>query len=174
MPSGVGFERMVIGLPQSVADHTSVGAAVDLAERLRIELFAAFVADTGSYALAGSTLAREFCILDLRWQPIERARFLQDLELRADLARQHFAESTKNRNLNARFDVFSRSWWKPVSSNGCRERSRGVHATVLSKGWTKALRLDVERAVRRSRRRMSRPGTEPPRTPRWPPHLCLP
>ena len=43
--SRIGFKRMVVGLPQSVANHTAMNATADLAEFLHIDFLGTFVAD---------------------------------------------------------------------------------------------------------------------------------
>lgn len=101
----IRFKRMVVGLPQSLVSHTAVGVAADLAERLNIELLAAFIADASLSAFAGSALARELRIWDQQWQTIDPAQTLRELESAANIARQRFAENTKSRNVNTRFDI---------------------------------------------------------------------
>jgi len=55
----IGFKRMVVGLPQSMANRAAVETALDLAEFLNIELLATFVADPTLPTLAGLSGARE-------------------------------------------------------------------------------------------------------------------
>ncbi len=101
----VGFKRMVLGLPQNMANHAGVDAAVDLADLLNIELLGTFVADASLRAFAGSLAVRELRVLDQEWQPIDLARISQDLESAANIARRCFAESTKSCTIKTRFDV---------------------------------------------------------------------
>lgn len=106
MSNGTGrFKRMLVGLPQGLADQAAVEAAVQLAESLRIELLATFVADSTLRALAELPAVRELQTWGQQWQPLEPGRLSQDLEQAAIVARWHFAESVKNRTVRTRFDV---------------------------------------------------------------------
>ncbi len=100
-----GFRRMVIGLPQSVANHGAVEAAANLAEFLDIELLATFIADAALLGLAEVSAVRELRTLDQGWQPIELAQITRDLEIAADRARRRFVESVKSRSIKTSFDV---------------------------------------------------------------------
>jgi len=101
-----GFKRMVVGLPQGVADQAAVNAAADLAEFLQIELLAAFVADT-THTLAELSGARELRALDLEWQAIDAERITRDIKSAASLARRRFAEIVGGRSIKSTFDVIA-------------------------------------------------------------------
>jgi len=100
-----GFKRMVVGLPQGLANRAAVEAAVQLAELLRIELLATFIADSTLRALAEFPAVRELRTWGQQWQPLEPTRISQDLEQAASVARWRFAESVKNRSVKTSFDV---------------------------------------------------------------------
>lgn len=105
--TGLEFKRMVIGLPQNLADQAAVDAAAALAELLDIELLATFVADSSLHALAGFPAARELRLLDQAWQAIDLERITRDIERTADVARARFAEAVGRRTIRTRFDVVS-------------------------------------------------------------------
>ncbi len=105
----IGFKRMLVGLPQGMANPASVEAAVDLAEFLQIELLATFVADASLLELAGLTAARELRTLDQEWQPLELARISRDLKSAAGVARRRFADSVKSRTIKTSFDVVAQA-----------------------------------------------------------------
>lgn len=102
---GAIFKRMVVGLPQGLANRAAVEAAVQLAELLRIELLATFIADSTLRALAEFPAVRELRTWGREWQPLEPARISQDLEQAAIVARWCFAESAKNRTVKTSFEV---------------------------------------------------------------------
>lgn len=102
---GARFKRMVVGLPQGLANRAAVEAAVQLAELLRIELLATFIADSTLRALAELPTVRELRTWGQQWQPLEPARISQDLEQAAIVARWCFAESAKNRTVKTSFEV---------------------------------------------------------------------
>ncbi len=102
---GARFKRMVVGLPQGLANRAAVEAAVQLAELLRIELLATFIADSTLRALAEFPAVRELRTWGQQWQPLEPARISQDLEQAAIVARWCFAESVKNRTVKTSFEV---------------------------------------------------------------------
>jgi hypothetical protein len=99
------FKRMVVGLPQSVANHAAVDAAAELAELLRIELVAAYVADPTLAALAEWSGARELRVLDQEWRAINVEQITREVEHAASLARGRFAESVKSRTIKTSFDI---------------------------------------------------------------------
>lgn len=105
-PAG-GFKRMVVGLPQSMANQAAVDVAADLAEFLNIELLATFVADTSLHALAGFPIARELRILDQGWRAIDLAQITRDIEHAASAARRRFAEAVRNRAIKTSFNVIA-------------------------------------------------------------------
>ena len=99
------FKRMLVGLPQGLADQAAVETAVQLAELLRIELLATFIADSTLQALAEFPAVRELHTWGQQWHPLEPARISEDLERAASMARWRFAESVKNRTVKTSFDV---------------------------------------------------------------------
>lgn len=100
-----GFKRMVVGLPQSMINQAGVDAAADLAELLKIELLAAFVADASLHALAGFPGARELRTLEREWQTIDLAQLSRDIEGAASAARQRFADTVRRRAIRSNFDI---------------------------------------------------------------------
>ena len=102
---GIGFKRMVIGLPQSMPDRAAVEAAADLAEFLNIELLATFVADSMLLELAGLPAARELRVLNQEWQTIDVTQIRRELEHATAVARSRFAECVKSRTIKTSFDV---------------------------------------------------------------------
>jgi len=101
------FRRMVVGLPQNIADQRAVDAAADLAEFLDLELLATFVADPALLALAELPAVRELRTLEQSWQAIDLAQITRDIDRAASAARQNFAESVKSRALKTSFDVLA-------------------------------------------------------------------
>lgn len=101
------FKRMVVGLPQSIADQGAVDAAADLAEFLHIELLATFVADSTLRALAEMPAVRELRTLEQGWQAIDVAQITRDIDRAAGVARRRFAESVKSRTIKTSFDVLA-------------------------------------------------------------------
>jgi hypothetical protein len=101
----MGFKRIVVGLPQGLADRAAVEAAADLAEFLRIELLATFIADSSLHTLAALSGAREFRAFDQRWQAIDAAQITREIDRAAGLARQRFVESVGTRAIKTSFDV---------------------------------------------------------------------
>jgi hypothetical protein len=99
------FKRMVVGLPQSVANHGAVDAVAEFAELLRIELVAAYVADPTLAALAEWSGARELRVLDQEWRAINVEQITREVEHAASLARGRFAESVKSRTIKTSFDI---------------------------------------------------------------------
>ena len=104
---GVGFKRMVVGLPQGLANPAAVDAAADLAEFLHIELLATFIADATLPALAELSGVRELRTLDQGWQPIDRAQITRDIDHAISVARRRFAESVRSRAMTTSFDVLT-------------------------------------------------------------------
>ena len=100
-----GFRRVVVGLPQSIANPAAVSAAMDFAEFLNLELLAAFIADTSLDALAGFPAARELRILEREWQAIDPEEIARDIERAAGFARSRFAEAAASRTIKTSFDV---------------------------------------------------------------------
>lgn len=96
---------MVVGLPQSMANHSAVAAAADLAEYLHIELLATFLADKSLAALAAIPAVRELRILDQGWQAIDFAQISRDIDRAASLARRRIAEAVGSREVRTRFDI---------------------------------------------------------------------
>jgi hypothetical protein len=105
--SRIGFKRMVVGLPQSMANSTAMKAAADLAEFLHIDFLGTFVADPSFRALAGLSSVREWRDLDQGWQAIDTAQIERDIEYAISLARRNFAESVGSRRLKTSFDVIT-------------------------------------------------------------------
>lgn len=105
--SGPRFKRMVVGLPQGMGNRSAVAAAADLAEFLRIELVAAFIADATLHDLAGFPAMRELRIFDRQWQPLDVARISRDLEDAVGVARKRFDESVGSRTVKTSFDVLT-------------------------------------------------------------------
>jgi hypothetical protein len=103
--AGMGFKRVVVGLPQGLADQAAVEAAADLAEFLRIELLATFIADSSLHTLAALSGARELRAFDQRWQAIDAAQIAREIGRATDLARRRFAESVGIRAVKTSFDV---------------------------------------------------------------------
>jgi hypothetical protein len=101
----IGFKRMVVGLPQSMANRAAVEAAADLAEFLNIELLATFVSDATLLGLADLPAARELRLLDREWQAIDLTQIRRELEHATTVARRGFAESVKSRTIKTSFDV---------------------------------------------------------------------
>lgn len=101
----MGFKRMVVGLPQGLANQAAVDMAADLAEFLHIELLATFIADSALNALAGLSGARELRTLDQGWQPINVAQIMRDIDRAAILAHWRFAASVRSRAIKTSFDV---------------------------------------------------------------------
>lgn len=101
------FKRMVLGLPQSIADQGAVHAAADLAEFLNLELLATFVADKALLALAELPALRELRTLEQNWQTIDLAQITRDIDRAANLARERFVESVKSRPIKTSFDVLA-------------------------------------------------------------------
>lgn len=104
---GIGFKRMVIGLPQGLATQAAVDAAADLAEFLHIELLATFVADATLPTLAALSGARELRTLEQGWQAIDRGQITRDIDRAIRVARERFAESVKSRAIKTSFDVLT-------------------------------------------------------------------
>lgn len=104
---GLPFKRMVVGLPQGSANQAAVDAAADLAEFLDIELLATFIADATLPALAGLFGARELRTLEQRWQPIDREQIARDIDHAIGVARRHFDESVRSRDIKTSFDVLT-------------------------------------------------------------------
>ena len=105
--AGIGFRRMVLGLPQGSVNRAAVDAAADLAEFLNIELLATYVADPTLPALAGLSGARELRTLGQGWQPIDRAQITCDIDRAVSVARRRFAESVSSRSIKTSFDVLT-------------------------------------------------------------------
>ena len=105
--SGVGFKRMVVGLPQGLANQAAIDAAADLAEFLHIELLATFIADATLPTLAGLSGVRELRTLDQGWQAIDRAQITRDIDRAISVARRRFAESVRSRAMKTSFDVLT-------------------------------------------------------------------
>jgi len=105
--SPTGFKRMVVGLPQNLADQAAIVAAADLAEFLQIELLATFVADASLHDLAGFRPVRELRILDQKWQAIDLAQIGREIEDAAGLARRRFAEAVSRRTNKTSFNVIA-------------------------------------------------------------------
>ena len=101
----LGFKRMLVGLPQSMAGRAAIDAAADLAEFLHIELLATFIADPTLQGLAGFPAMRELRALDQGWQAIDAAQFARDIDHITDIARQRFAETVRSRSIKTGFDV---------------------------------------------------------------------
>jgi hypothetical protein len=99
------FKRMVVGLPQGMANNAAVEAAVDLAESLQIELHATFVADSTLLALAELPAVRELRTLGQGWQSIDLEQITRDIDRAASAARRGFTESVKRRAIKTSFDV---------------------------------------------------------------------
>jgi hypothetical protein len=99
------FKRMVVGLPQGMGNQAAVQAAIDLAERLQIELLGAFIGDTTLLALAGFPAMRELRALDQQWQPFDVERVARELECAAAMARRRFDENARLRTIKTAFDV---------------------------------------------------------------------
>lgn len=104
---GIGFKRMVVGLPQGLANQAAVAAAADLAEFLNIELLATFIADATLPALAELAGARELRALEQEWQAIDPTQIARDIDRAVDVARRHFAESVRTRAIKTSFDVLT-------------------------------------------------------------------
>lgn len=105
MSPPVGFKRVVVGLPQSMADQAAVKVAADFAEFLNIELLATFIVDASLHALAGFPAARELRILELSWQAIDAAQISRDIDRATGLARQRFTEAVATRAIKTGFDI---------------------------------------------------------------------
>jgi len=103
----MGFKRVVVGLPQGLADQAAVEAAADLAEFLRIELLATFIADSSLHTLAALSGARELRAFDQQWQAIDAAQITREIDRATGLARQRFAESVGARAIKTSFDVIA-------------------------------------------------------------------
>ncbi len=99
------FRRMVVGLPQGMANGHGLEAALDLARLLNIELHGAFLCDNALFDLAGFPGPRELRLLEGLWQPIELGRIVQEVKHAAELARRRFTESLGRRGIKAAFDV---------------------------------------------------------------------
>lgn len=104
---GVGFKRMVVGLPQGLANQAAVDATADLAEFLHIELLATFITDATLPTLAGLSAVRELRTLDQGWQAIDRAQITRDIDRAISIARRRFAESVRSRAMKTSFDVLT-------------------------------------------------------------------
>ena len=102
---GIGFKRMVLGLPHGPGHKTEVDVAADLAEFLNIELFAAFVADETLPALAEISGARELRALEQGWRAIDRAQITRDIDQAVGVARRRFAEGASSRGIKTGFNV---------------------------------------------------------------------
>ncbi len=99
------FKRMVVGLPQGMGNEAAVQAAIDLAERLKIELLGAFIADATLLAMTGFPAMRELRMLDQQWQPFDIDRVARELDSAAAMARRSFDESARLRTVKTAFDV---------------------------------------------------------------------
>jgi hypothetical protein len=104
---GTVFKRMVVGLPQSMANNTAVEVAANLAELLHIDLHATFVADSALRALAEFSAVRELRTLGQGWHSIDLARISGDIDRAASAARRGFTECVKDRAIKATFDVIT-------------------------------------------------------------------
>jgi len=101
----LGFKRMVVGLPQTMADREAMDATANLAECLQVELLAAFIADPALYGFAELPAARELRSLGQGWQRIDAAQIKHDLEQITAIARRRFVETVGSRNIKTGFDV---------------------------------------------------------------------
>ena len=101
------WKRMVVGLPQGLADPAAVEAAATLAELLQIELLATFVADATLQTLGELSGVRELRLLEAGWQAIDAGQIERDLLQAAEIARRRFAEAVGTRAVQARFDVIA-------------------------------------------------------------------
>ncbi len=99
------FKRMVVGLPHGMANQAAVQTAIDLAERLQIELLGAFIGDATLLALAGFPAMRELRVPDQQWQPFDVERIARELESAAAIARRRFDESVRPGTIKTAFDV---------------------------------------------------------------------
>ncbi len=99
------FKRMVIGLPQGMGNQAAVQAAIDLAERLQIDLLGAFIGDATLLALAGFPAIRELRALDQQWQPFDVERIARELESATAIARRRFDEGVRTGTIKTAFDV---------------------------------------------------------------------
>ncbi len=101
----IEFKRMVVGLPQSMANQSSIEAAADLAEFLHIELLATFVAESSLHGLAGLSAVRELRTLDQGWQAIDAVQIARDIDHATSIARRRFAKTVSSRSITTSFDV---------------------------------------------------------------------
>jgi len=101
----LGFKRMVVGLPQTMADRAAIDVAANLAEFLQVELLAAFIADPALRALAEWPAARELRTLGQGWQTIDPAQIKHDIEQMSAIAQRRFAETVGSRSIKTGFDV---------------------------------------------------------------------
>lgn len=101
------FRRMVVGLPQYIADQRALEAAANLAEFLDLELLATFVADATLLALAELPAVRELRTLEQSWQAIDLVQITREIDRAASVARRQFVESVKSRTVKTSFDVLA-------------------------------------------------------------------
>ena len=105
MERAVNFKRMVVGLPHSATDYTSVAFTTQLAELLGLDVLGLFVEDENLAGLAALPCVRELRSLGGGWHPIDAAQLRQGTGQAAADARRRFEEAAKALSVGARFNL---------------------------------------------------------------------
>lgn len=105
MERSVDFKRMVLGLPHSATDYSSVAFTAQLAELLGLDIVGLFVEDENLTDLATLPCVRELRSLGGGWHPIDAAQLVQGRVQAAADARRLFEEAAKALRVGTRFNL---------------------------------------------------------------------
>jgi hypothetical protein len=105
MDRSVHFKRLVLGLPHSAPDYTSVAFTAKLAEMLGLDIVGLFVEDESLTKLAALSCVRELRSLGGGWQHIDAVQLAQGTGQAAVEARRFFEETAKALHVGARFNL---------------------------------------------------------------------
>lgn len=115
MTQQLEFRRLVLGSPYRIPGH-SMRLATELAEVLRLDLFALFVEEESVRNLAGLPFTREFRPLGGGWRPLDVDQLTRDLEIAGRNAEKAFREAVKNLQTPCRFEIVRGSTTEIIAS----------------------------------------------------------
>jgi hypothetical protein len=99
------FKRIVLGFHYGGMDRGAIGLAVELADKLAIDLFGFFLADEDMRGLAGLPFARELRVLGGGWQPIDVGRLEHELDIAARSAQRLFEQAARSLRVASSFEI---------------------------------------------------------------------
>ncbi len=101
----MNIKRILVAIDASSYSLNALETAVNLAEKLQVDLHGIYIEDSNLLRLAQLPFAREYRFSREKSQKLDTSQMSEQLRLQATLARRHFNESVTKKNINHSFQT---------------------------------------------------------------------